>query len=252
MLRKAKAEELFLRDPAAAALFGVLPGADFGADFGEDGMGADFGDEYGEDIGADDVGNEIAAEFGDEVGAAVATALKGRVRPPRPTSLARTTATPQAVAAWNKGQQVASRTLSRATLLDPNAGSTIKVEQYELPMSQAIVIGTALGLMPNLTATPDTVIKPKRLVCNAPMPGFVFIQDIKASNVSASISSGVTDAFNYNAMSIGTNVHLPRLTSSTRVSITAAYTGAIPPNVLGGTASFFTATFYGPCTLAGG
>jgi len=232
------AKQLSLRDPAAAALFGVLPGADFGDDYGDD-----YGDETAGDFG-DEVADEVAAEFGDEVGALIRARLRGRAHG---RAMVRAPAAPVAAAAWNPGS-----TQNRALLLDPNAHSRVKVEQYELPLSQAIVIGTPLGLMPNLTATPDTVIKPKRLVCNAPCPNFVFISDIKASNVSGSIASGVTDAYNYNAQSVGTNVHLPKLTPSTRVSITAAYSGMVPANMLSGTASYFTATFYGPSTLAGG
>jgi hypothetical protein len=119
-------------------------------------------------------------------------------------------------------------------------------------LSQAIVIGTALALMPDLNGTPDTVIKPTRLVTNAPMPGFAFLTDIKASNVSASIGSGVTDAYLFNANSVGTAIHLPKLIPSTRVSVTAAYTGAVPANFLAGAASYFTVSFIGPSTLAGG
>ena len=191
------------RDPAAAALLGALPGADFGAEFG------DFGDD------------EFSADI----------------------------VPVQAQQAWHERREHSHR---RALLLDPNHGSSVKVEQYMFNLSQAITIGSPLAIMPDLNGTPDTVIKPTRMVTSAPMPGFVFITDIKASNVSASIGAGAVDAYVFNANSVGTGLHLPKLIPSTRVTVTGAYTGAIPPNVLGGTASYFTVSFFGPSTLAGG
>jgi hypothetical protein len=246
MLKNPNSSKLALRDPAMAALMGAI--AVNGADFGADG---DFGDEMGDfgDEAAAEVAAEMAADYGDEVGAAVQAALTGRGR--GRAALARTPANPAAIGAWNKMRAVQARSSARGALLDPNRGSTIKVEEYELPMSEAIVIGTAQTFV-GLSTTPQTTFKPEALVCNAPMPGFAFIQDIKAANVSASVSNFLTDAYNYNAQATRSKIALPKLLPQTTVSITGQYTGAIPPGVLAGSASFFTATLYGPSTLAGG
>ena len=245
MYKNPNSNVLMHRDLAAAALMGAIArnGADFGADFGDE-MYGDFGGEFGDDMAAD-IAAEVAADFGDDVGAAVAQAITARKAAP----LTRTNA-PQ-MAAWNKMRAVQRKSQSRAALLNPNAGSTVKVESYELPMSEAIVIGTALTFM-GLSTTPQTKFKPNALVCNAPIPGFAFIQDIKAANVSASVSNFLTDAYNYNANATRSTIHLPTLEPQTTVSITGQYTGAIPPGVLAGTPSQFCATLYGPSNLAGG
>jgi hypothetical protein len=214
-----------------------------GADFGDD-YGNDFGDDYGSDFG-DEVAAEIAAEFGAEAGAAVQTALAARA----PAAMTR--ASTPAIQAFNKMRAVQARSARRGMLLDPNKGSTVKVENYELPMSEAIVIGTSQPFTA-LSTTPQTEFKPNGLVTNAPQPGFAFLQDIKAANVSASVSNFVTDAYNYNANATRSTIHLPKLLPQTTVSITGSYTGAVPPGIFAGTPSFFTATLYGPSTLAGG
>jgi hypothetical protein len=211
-----------------------------GADFGQD-----FGDDYGDDAAAEVVA-QMSAEFGDEVGAAVQAALSAA-----PTAALAVRPAAPAMQAWNRMQAVARKSSMRGALLDPNKGSTVKVENYELPMSEAIVIGTA-HVFVALSTTPQTEFKPTGLVTNAPQPGYAFIQDIKAANVSASVSNFLTDAFNYNANATRSTIHLPKLLPQTTVSITGNYTGAVPPGILAGTPSFFCATLYGPSTLAGG
>jgi len=245
MYRNPNSTGLVSRDLAVAALMGGIAhnGADFGSDFGDD-----YGDDYGTDFGAE-IAAEVAADFGDEVGAAVQAAVARAASPRAGANLARV-GTPQ-MAAWHKMQSVQRKSASRAALLNPNAGSTVKVENYELPMSEAIVIGTPQAFI-GLSTTPQTEFKPEALVCNAPMNGFAFIQDIKAANVSASVSNFLTDAYNYNANATRSRIHLPKLLPQTTVSITGNYTGAIPAGVLAGSASQFCATLYGPSTLAGG
>ena len=245
MFRNPNSQALALRDPAMAALVGAI--AKNGADFGDEMYGDSFGDDmygdFGDDMAAE-VAAEVAADFGDDVGAAVQNALAARPA----ANLARRG--PQA-GAWAAMARSRNKSMQRAGLLNPNKGSTVKVEAYELPMSEAIVIGTAQTFTA-LSTTPQTTFKPNAMVCNAPIPGYAFINDIKAANVSASVSNFITDAYNYNANATRSTIHLPMLQPQTTVSITGNYTGAIPPGVLGGTASFFTATLYGPSTMAGG
>jgi len=240
MYQNPSARTLSQRDPAMAALMGGIAnnGADFGADFGYDTR-----TDFGNDIAAD-----IAAEFGDEVAQAVTTSLARRAGG---GAVENHPVVRQAHHTMRRIQEMQMHTHHRAMLLDPNKYSTIKVEEYELPMHQVITIGT-LATFTDLSTTPQTEFKPTALVCNAPIPGFAFIQDIKAANVSASVSNFVTDAYNYNANATRSRIHLPRLLPQTTVSITGQYTGAIPPGVLAGTSSYFTATLYGPSTLAGG
>ena len=152
------------------------------------------------------------------------------------------------ISKWNEDR----KTQAREVLLNPNKGSRIKVEEYEYPLSQAIVIGTILSQMPDLLDhCPQCCFKAVQLICNVPCPSFVFIRDIKASNISASISVGVSDAYAYHARANGPALKLPMLSSYNRLEIDAFYTGYVPIGYQEGMETFFTAVFFGPATLAG-
>jgi len=139
----------------------------------------------------------------------------------------------------------------RSILLDPNRGSRIKVENYELPLSCIFTIGTQ-NLFLTAEANPLVEFKPMGLVCNVPAPNFVYIYDIKAANVSASISHHTSDAWIYNPSSIRSTLNLPRLLPQNNISIHVLhYDGCTCPcGFILGTQFRFTATFFGPAEMA--
>lgn len=154
---------------------------------------------------------------------------------------------------WNDRRYerlIREKTRERELLLNPNRDSEIKVENYEFPLSQAIVIGTAIEL-DALEACPQCAFKSTHLVCNAPSTNFVFIRDIRASNVGCSISESLSDAYFYHARANQPALCMPTLSQKNRVKIDAFYTGYIPPGYVAGTQTFFSATFFGYATLAG-
>lgn len=246
-MSRPNAQALSLRDPALAAMLGVIAvggasfgaDSDFGAEFGDD---DDYGedDDYGVDFGDDDddVGDD---DYGAEFGAAVRKAVK-RTLARRPAGNAR-------LAAMMKAQQAKmARTKRREALLEPNKGSAVKIEKYTFTVSQAITLGTAVAFT-TLTGQPDTSIRPQRLTCNAPSPMFAFLQEIKVANVSVSVGSGLEDAYNYNANGVGQHLDMPTLSPANRMSILGSYTGFVPPGFVGGTAVYFSASVKGPASI---
>jgi hypothetical protein len=238
-MRAPNASLLAARDPAtlavlglAASTFGSQFAGEFSADYGDD-TGVDFGDDYGDD----DIAASIGAEFGDDVGAAVAA----RVRARRPA------ANPAALTAWKKQNAMQAKTQRRASILEPNKGSAVKVERYSFPISQAITIGVGVALA--LTGSPDVNIRPQRVTMNAPCQMFAFVAEIKVANVSVTVGGGYEDAFDYNANGVGQSLDMPTLSPANRASVLGNYTGLVPPGMVLGFASFFTVSFKGPASV---
>ncbi len=72
---------------------------------------------------------------------------------------------------------------------------------------------------------------------------FCNITSISTGNVNA--LTGNVDAYSWNANAVGTTLSLPTLTPAIRVTMTANYTGLIPPGFVGGTTVEFNLTFVG-------
>lgn len=225
--------QLALRDPAAAAAFGIMPGADVGADFGNDwagdvGFGTDMGFGYGAQDGMD-------AGFG---AAAPAHAV------PRPTEA-------QAMQLWHRHHMQAAHTARRESLIDPNKHSTIKIEKYVFPLNLAIVFGTAQNGF-SMSSQPDTKIRPIRVTTNAPVPMMILLTEIKVANVSVTVGAGNgEDAFAFNANGQGQEMSLPTLEPSNKATVLGNYGGLTPPGFLLGGAATFVVSFKGPSTMAG-
>lgn len=232
MLGRHNSRSLARRDPAAAAMLGLMQGSDFGVERrqGRARFGVDFGiDHYaGDNPWGHDPGYNFGVDFGADGGAAVV---------PAPT--------PQAMhAAWNRDMQRMSANRKRMALLEPNAGADAKVERYAMPTSQAITIGTALAGF-TILANPTVNLRPQRVVSNCPSPNFVFLLTMSVANVNVLVGPGVQDAWDYAAEAQGTSLDIPTLTPSNPIRITGNYTGFVPAAYVAASASFFTMTFIG-------
>jgi len=236
------AKALALRDPALAVLTGAIVGSDFGAEFGDD-YGDDYGDEYGDDYGFE-FGDDYGFEFGtDDYGAeALAPRQTAQVR------IARPVAPPPSVAAklWAKHRQKAGATHRRVLKLEPNRGSSVKVERYAFAINAALVLGVASPI--NTSGQPDTNIRPQRVTMNAPQPGFVTVNELKVANVSVTVG-GISDAFDYSALGVGQTLDMPTLSPANRASMLGNYTGFVPPGYVGGGAYLFAISFKGPASV---
>src|SRR5262245_26101465 len=229
------AKQLAMRDPATAILVGAMAnaGADFGSEhnpFGSE-FGSDFGDDWGSEFSPMDVGADIGADFGADFGAAVAA---GAITKPTPQQM-----TQMYVQAVKKK----AKTEKRQNLLEPNAGSSSKIERYSFSLSQAITIGTAVAI--SITGSPDVDIRPQRVVCNSPCPMYVFLTLLKVANVTITVGPGVEDSFDYSAQAVGTMLDMPTLTPANRATVTGNYTGFVPPGYVATTATFFVTSFKG-------
>jgi predicted MFS family arabinose efflux permease len=137
-------------------------------------------------------------------------------------------------------------------LLDPNRDSTVKVTGYSFSFSPvaSLVLGTASSLG-TFTQQPSTSIKGRRVLTNAPVPGFVLLTALQIANVNVFVGT-TEDAFTYNAGAQNVIMDLPRLDPQNRATASGSYTGALPAGYTAGSAYQFVITLQGPSTLAGG
>lgn len=220
--------QLALRDPAAAALLGLvaMSGANFGAEFG-----------YGDfsPMGSDGTDLMVGAEFGDDWGADFGAAAAAAAAP-----------APSAQQLLSLHKQMQAKrivTAKRASLLEPNKHSEVKVERYSFGLSQAITIGTPVAI--SLSGNPSVDIRPQRICTNVPGPNFVFLNLIQVANVVVTVGNGVEDANDYAANAVGTILDLPTLSTQTPARVTGNYLGFVPPAYVSPSSSFFTTSFKG-------
>ncbi len=232
-------KQLALRDPARAALLGVIIGTDFGAppqaftpgddddDYGSYGFGDDAGDEYG--FGAAAKHHRAAAQ--------------GVSAKPHPAAVAKV---------WHEHHARKAHASSRLMRLDPNLGSDIKIEKYVMTMSQAFVLGTGGAFDTNLAQSPSTDFRPKILTFNVPTPGLAYMTSIAAANVLGSIGTGSEDCYSYNANAWGRDLDLPTLTPSNKLIIGGSFGTFVPPGYVNGASFTLSVSVKGPANLAGG
>lgn len=255
-MARPNARNLALRDPAAAAVLGAIAGADFGSELNPNRTGqARYGsrgetwspgnDNFGLEFGDDGMGSEFGADFGysgfSPVGADMATSDYGDDDVGADFGA---NPSPQALQAMHrKLQQSNKHTARRASLLEPNKGSRIKVERYSFGLSQAIVIGTVAVI--SMNGNPSVDMRPQRVTSNVPGPNFVFLSLIQVANVVVTVGQGFEDANDYAAHAVGTMLDLPTLSPQNRASIAGTYNGFIPPAYIEGSASFYCMSFKG-------
>jgi hypothetical protein len=208
--------QIALRDPALAAIMGGLP----------DDFGHESGDDFGIDFGQDDWGYE----FGADAGAAM-TAM--------PTKT-------EALQAWKSHTQQRMMTARRASILEPNKGSAVKIERYGFAVNSTLVLGVASAI--TASNNPDTNIRPQRVTTNAPVPMFATLSQLSVANVNVLVG-GIFDAFDFNANGVEQHLDLPTLTPANRATVSGNYLGTVPPGMVGGTSVTFAVSFKGPASV---
>ena len=229
-----------MREPATAALMGVLGTADFGQDFGGfGGFGVDG------DLGA--ASASAAMERHDwRTGATHNAGILARdVGQLRMSSRQ----IEQLRRDEHREATLASRERARLDMLDPNEGLAVKISRYSFSLNQQLTIGTAVGIL--ATLQPDTKIRPQRVVMNAPCYGFITVTTIKVANVSVLVG-GSEDAFTYSATSVGIHLDMPTLDPSNRATVQGNYAGLAPPPFATGYPYLFVTTLQGPATVTAG
>lgn len=197
---------------------------------------SDFGDDFGgmfSPVGADMSTSDYGADFGDEEFGADF----GAAHTANPTAA-------QLLALHKKHRAMARKTAQRHSLLEPNAGSHIKVERYSFGLSQSIVIGVASNI--SMNSAPSVDLRPQRVTSNVPGPNFVFLTLIQVANVVVTVGQGnFEDANDYAANAVGTMLDLPTLSPQNRATIAGQYTGFVPPAYINGSTSQFCMSFKG-------
>lgn len=214
-----------MRDPAMAALLAGGALASMGADFGED-----FGDE----------GDEWAGEFGVDAAPAPQTAA----------AIAATVPHSELVKTYHAHRTRMSRAAKRELILDPNKGSSLKIEGYDFSINFAIVLGGAGATAFSVVRQPAVKIRCERFEVNAPSYGFVTLSSVQVSNVNGLVG-GLADAFRYTAQAVGTRLSLPTIEPYTPVTVSGNYTGFVPPGFAIGQAYTLSFGFLGPARVAG-
>lgn len=240
------ASKLALRDPAMAAVMGLIASSNFGSEIVYDascddafapGDDWDYGSEFGDDDD-DDFAGEFGSEFGDDDFGALKkrTAIKGRGIP-KPTKS-------QALQMWNNQMAKRAKQNSRAALLEPNRGLGKKVERYNFQVSDTFVFGTAKTFTA-LTARPTVDFRPQVLFMNAPTPMFAFVSAVLVANVNTFVGQGEEDAFDYNALGWGKEMDMPTLSPAIPFTVNARYTGFTPPGFVLATTNTFSVSAKG-------
>lgn len=236
------ANELALRDPAAAALLGVI-GSDFGNESTLIVEGSDFGVDFGDD--EYDMGfTDIGADFGGDISFGADAPASGAVVQ---AAAAQHGATPQGRQIIAQHMQKQAHRNTRAMLLEPNKYSDLKVERYTFSISQTI---TALGTAGALSGSnsPDVNFRPQRVTANVVSPGMVTLSDVRVANVSFTVG-GLIDAWQWNANAVGQHLDVPTLTPANKATFSGNYTG-LTPSPLSGTGSYpFILSFTGPASI---
>jgi hypothetical protein len=203
-------KHLVMRDAALAALVGGLPGANFGND--HNGYGNEYAPQFGTEFG----------HIGDD---------------PTPQNVA---------AAWNAVKQ----TKARQAVLEPNAGSSSKIQRYGFAVNQDIVIGTAqaLGTGGALGGNPETHFRPQRITVNAPSVGFITLDSIKVANVGVLVG-GTHDAFDFSSVGVGQSLDVPTISPANRINVAGTYTGTAPLPLVAQSAFKVCVSFKGPANM---
>lgn len=251
-------DELAMRDPAAAAIFGSL-NADFGADprgprdvygtygaedYGTNEAGGTFGDhpamaaEFGAGWGGG--GYEPAVTFGMEFGQEAAISIAHPAHP-----LHTDNPNVQKIVAMHLLQQKA--TTSRQRLLEPNLNSQVKVERYRFSLNQNVNVGTAANF--TLSGAPDFNLRPQRVVTNVSVPGFILISEGKVANVSFT-SGGSLDAWELNANAVDSMLDIPTLSPANKATILMSSSTFIPTGFTNTSVYTFVVSFIGWSTIA--
>ena len=94
----------------------------------------------------------------------------------------------------------------------------------------------------------STHIRPQRVTCNAPIPGFARITAIKVANIGV-IVGGRVDAFDFASNSDDQKLDVPTLSPSNTIRVQGDYSGLLPSGYLTATPFVFIASFKGPAKM---
>lgn len=257
--------DLAMRDPAAAAIFGDMD-ADFGSDprgprdvygtygaeaYGPNTANGGFGSYAAHGQSAADLDPAMAGYepmFGGQFdfGADDASTTSAAVSIAHPAHPLHTdNPNVQKIVAMHLSTQKA--TSQRQRLLEPNANSQVKVERYRFALNQNVNVGTAANF--TLSGAPDFNLRPQRVVTNVSVPGFIVINEGKVANVSFT-SGGALDAWELNANAVDSMLDIPTLSPANKATLLISSTSLVPSGFTNTSVFLFVTSFVGWSTIA--
>jgi hypothetical protein len=151
--------------------------------------------------------------------------------------------TPQNMAAaWN----AVKATKSRQAVLEPNAGSSSKIQRYGFAVNQDITLATPVAI--SASGNPETHFRPQRITVNVPGPGMIHLTAIKVANVGVLVG-GIADAYDFSPLGVGQALDVPTISPANRINVTGDYTGTVPLPLTGVGAFKVAIAFKGPATM---
>jgi hypothetical protein len=134
----------------------------------------------------------------------------------------------------------------RASLLDPNADSMMKIERYTFTLSQTVTLGIAQDI--EITSQPDTTIRVQRRFSNVPCPGFVLTTENRVANLYVNVGQCSTED-EYVYANGGMDVDWPTMVPANKFSVKGRYTGIVPDGFKEGDPFTVCFTLVGPSTI---
>ncbi len=140
------------------------------------------------------------------------------------------------------------RTAARERILEPNRGSSAKIQRYTFALNATITaLATAqAGLTAN--GAPDTNFRPQRVCINTPAVGFLKLTGLRVANVAVLVG-GIADAHQFSTDAVDSCLDLPTLSPANRAAFDGSYTGTVPLPLAGTGAYLLAVSFTGPASI---
>ena len=149
-------------------------------------------------------------------------------------------------------------TEEREKILDPNRGSSTKVERYTFPLTTHKLIPSKEERF-EVRGQPTVTFRPQQLLINIPKAGILFVEYILIANVNVMIGTSLPlrpddpledhleDAFSYH-LDNNHPLDLPTMSPANTCKIGFRYTGDVLPSSMN-VPHLLTTTFRGPATI---
>lgn len=151
----------------------------------------------------------------------------------------------QAAAAWQRQQ---GHTDNRERLLQPNKGSTLKVQRYTFSLNVTLTaLGTPQAGLSSSNA-PDTNFRPQRVSINTPAVGFIYARTLRVANVNVLVG-GIADSYQFNPNAVESALDMPTLSPANKATFEGDYSGTTPAPLSGTNPFLVAVSFTGPASI---
>ena len=127
--------------------------------------------------------------------------------------------------------------------------SIVRIERFTFSLNSSLTLGTAEWRRVSSRIDPlSPTIRPRRILTNAPCPGFVFIESITVGKTN--VFSGILDAYALQPIYLPVQViDCPPLTPGAQISIRIRTSGYVPAEYAKGNSFIFIVSFLGSAMI---